>query len=109
MPSRSIRGRPAARRTVLGAALPCLAASWPGSAAAQSEAPFPSRAVSVLVGSAPGGTTVDEVVPGARPADGLANEGVTLRPGPPEHFAAEMRAAEEEVRTLLRRAGIRLQ
>jgi hypothetical protein len=41
--------------------------------------------------------------------DWLANEGVTPRPGPPEHFAAEMRAAEEEALTLLRRAGIRIQ
>ncbi len=38
MLTHSIRGRPAARRTVLGAALPCLAASSPGSAAAQSGA-----------------------------------------------------------------------
>ena len=90
MLSRSIRGRPAARRTVLSAALPCLAASWPGSAATQSGA-------------------LRDIIDTPAMRDWLANECVTPRPGPPEHFAAVMRAAEEEARTLLRRAGIRIQ
>lgn len=50
-----------------------------------------------------------EIINAPAMRDWLAAEGVTPRPGPPEQFADEMRAATEEARALLRRAGIRLQ
>lgn len=41
--------------------------------------------------------------------DWLTGEGVTPRPGPPEAFMAEMQAATEELRGLLRQANLRLE